>query len=470
MSQRQQTKIPKQIMIASWAITLGAIAPMFDATMINIAIKQLNETFHSQIDIIQWTITGYVLALAIAVPIAGWLINRFNGKKIFINAMLLFGITSLLAGLSWSITALIIFRIAQGFSAGLITTLMFTLIVKIAGREHTGKVMAIVSTPMIFGPILGPVLGGVIIHLLSWRWIFFINIVILIIAIPLMIKYIPQFEPFNRHSKLDAVGIVILGLISTLFILGVSRLASIKHSIDMMSIVLISLAIILVGLYVLYNIKMNYKTILPITLFKSKSYSAASIGLLLANIGIMGPMLIIPLYFQVFKGYTTIETAIALIPQGVGMLITRPYIGKMIDQIGAKSVIIFSVIIAMFGSIPLLFITDDTSMWIISAILFIRGCSVGGINLGLTTDAYLGVDEQNLAEAGVGINIIENVGSSVGTAIIATVISIVMSTTHTTVSHTLTAYHAGFLVAVIAILLIIFPTLMLTSRKNSSIN
>lgn len=111
--------------------------------------------------------------------------------------MAAFGLTSILAGVSWNIIVFNIFRILQGFSAGVITTLMFTLLVKTAGQDHIGKVMAVVSTPMIFGPILGPVLGGFIIHFASWRWIFFINIFIVIIAIPLMNKYVPQFEPFN---------------------------------------------------------------------------------------------------------------------------------------------------------------------------------------------------------------------------------------------------------------------------------
>ena len=98
------------------------------------------------------------LALAIAVPFSGWLMNQFNGKKVFILAMIAFGFTSILAGVSWNITVFNIFRILQGFSAGIITTLMFTLLVKTAGQDHIGKVMAVVSTPMIFGPILGPVL------------------------------------------------------------------------------------------------------------------------------------------------------------------------------------------------------------------------------------------------------------------------------------------------------------------------
>lgn len=168
----QSQQIPKETMHAAWAIAIGAIAPMLDSTMINIGIKQLNQTFHTSIDIVQWGITGYILALAIAIPFSGWLMNQFNSKNVFIIAMSLFGLTSLMVGLSNSVNVFILFRIVQGFSAGVITSLMFTLLVKTAGQENIGKVMAIVSTPMIFGPILGPTLGGFIIHFASWRWMF----------------------------------------------------------------------------------------------------------------------------------------------------------------------------------------------------------------------------------------------------------------------------------------------------------
>ena len=465
-SHSQSNGVTKEVMTAAWAIALGAIAPMLDSTMINIAIKQLNHTFNSSLDIVQWGITGYVLALAIAVPLSGWFMNQFNGKKVFILAMAAFGLTSILAGVSWNIIVFNIFRILQGFSAGVITTLMFTLLVKTAGQDHIGKVMAVVSTPMIFGPILGPVLGGFIIHFASWRWIFFINIFIVIIAIPLMNKYVPQFEPFNKDSKLDVIGILLLSFMSISIICGVTKASDDGTFFTLKPMIYIIMGILLTITYCIYNRLRHYHTVLPINLFTQKNYAASSIGLFLANIGIMGPMLIIPLFFQNFKHYTAIEASLALIPQGLGMLITRPYIGKMIDQIGAKYVVIVSIIIAMFGTVPLMVVSNHTHIVWLSLILFIRGCSVGGINLGLTSDAYQGIDDKQIAEAGVGINMIENIGSSLGTAIIATVVASMLALNHPSILQSLRAYHAGFLVSTVALLLIVLPALFLTHKSK----
>ncbi|AUZ39594.1 MDR family MFS transporter [Bacillus sp. ATD] len=463
--QIKKSGLSKEILSAAWAIALGAIAPMLDSTMVNIAIDKLNKDFSTTLDTIQWSITGYVLALAIAVPVSGWLMNKFNGKKILIGAVIAFGVTSVFAGVSWKISSFILFRLLQGFSAGIITPLMSTLLVKTAGREHIGKVMAIVSTPMILGPILGPVIGGFIVQATSWHWIFFINVFIVLIAAPLMMKTLPDFEPFNKNSKLDIFGIINLSLMSAAMIYGITKAADHASFNNSETILWTGIGLALAVIYIVYNRIRKNQTVLPINLFAHKNFLASSVGLLLANIAVMGPMLILPLFFQNFRHFTAIEAALALIPQGVGMLVTRPMIGKMIDRIGAKYVVMASLVLSLIGSIPLIFITDKTSMIWISIILFIRGTSFGGIMLPLTSDAYTGLGSKQLPEAGVGIHIIENLGSSFGTAVIATVVATVMQGLQPTIANGLKGYHAGFLVSTIVLAVIFIPSLFLTHKK-----
>lgn len=462
-----EQKLPKEVLAAAWSIAFGAIAPMLDSTMVNIAIDTLIKDFNTTLDIVQWSITGYVLALAIAVPISGWLMNKFNGKKVFIGTVIAFGVISILIGVSWNITIFILFRLLQGFSAGIITTLMLTLLVQTAGQENLGKVMAIVSTPMIFGPILGPVLGGFIVQVLSWQWIFFINVFIVLITVPLMVKNIPSFKPFNKDSKLDGFGIITLSVMSVALIYGVTKAANHASFNNNETILWISVGFIAAITYLIYNRMRKSQTVLPLNLFKSRKFLASSIGLFLANIAIMGPMLILPLFFQNFRDFTPIEASLALIPQGVGMLITRPLIGKMIDKIGAKYVVIVSLLVALIGSIPLIFITDQTSMIWISIVLFIRGTSIGGITLALTSDAYTELDSKQFPEAGVGINMIENLGSSFGTAVIATVVATVTQGLQPTIINHLKGYHFGFLVSTVVLAILFIPSLFLTHKRNA---
>ncbi|MFD2211332.1 MDR family MFS transporter [Virgibacillus halophilus] len=464
----KEQELPKEVLAAAWAIALGAIAPMLDSTMVNIAIDQLMKDFSTTLGTVQWSVTGYVLALAIAVPVSGWLMNKYNGKKIFVGAVIAFGVISVLAGFSWDISSFLLFRLLQGFSAGIITTLMSTLLVKTAGPKNLGRVMAIVSTPMILGPILGPVIGGFIVHAASWHWIFFINVFIVLIAAPIMMKTIPDFEPFNKDSKLDVFGIVDLSFMSAALIYGITKAADHASFNNKETLLWGGIGLALAVIYVVYNHIRKNQTVLPINLFAHKSFSASSIGLFLANIAVMGPMLILPLFFQNLRHFTAIEAALALIPQGVGMLVTRPMIGRMIDRIGAKYVVMVSLIISLIGSIPLIFITDKTSMLWISIILFIRGTSFGGIMLPLTSDAYTGLASKQLPQAGVGINIIENLGSSFGSAVIATVVATVIQGSQPTIANSLKGYQAGFLVAAIVLVIVFIPSLFLTHKKSAS--
>ncbi|WP_017000404.1 DHA2 family efflux MFS transporter permease subunit [Mammaliicoccus lentus] len=466
MSAKQLDKIPKSTMLAAWAIALGAIAPMLDSTMINIAIDDLTQYFDVSLNMIQWGVTGYILAMAIAVPFSGWLMDQFNSKIVYISSVALFGVISVLTGLSESISLFILFRVLQGFSAGIISTLMSTLLVKTAGHDKLGRVMAIVSIPMILGPILGPVIGGFIIHFSSWKWIFYINIFVTVLIVPLMIKKLPSFMPFNKEKKLDWFGISNLSLISFTIIYGITKATENTTFINKETIISLVVGGLFIIIYLIYNRMKNYQTVLPTNLFKYRNFATSSSGLFLANIAIMGPMIILPLFFQQFKNFNTIEAATALMPQGIGMLIARPMIGKLTDQYGAKKVILISLIVSLLASIPLVFVTSQTTILTMSIILFMRGVSVGGILLPFTTNTYVGLKDSQLPQAGITINIVENIGASFGSAIIATVVATMTRSTFVSPNNAVLAYQIGFLIPVIILVLLFICWIYLPSKEE----
>ncbi|WP_353463161.1 DHA2 family efflux MFS transporter permease subunit [Mammaliicoccus sciuri] len=459
MSSQQLERIPKSTMIAAWAIALGAIMPMLDSTMINIAINDLTQYFDTSLNFIQWGVTGYILAMAVAVPFSGWLMDHFDGKRVYISAVITFGIVSVLTGLSPNIFWFILFRLIQGFSAGIISTLMATLLVKTSGQDKIGRVMAIVSIPMILGPILGPVVGGFIIHYVSWQWIFYLNIIVMIIITPVMIKRLPSYEPFNKGKRLDWFGIINLSLISITLIYGITHATETASFTNIETVLVLSASMILIVIYLIYNRIKDYQTVLPTNLFKSRNYAASSSGLFLANLAIMGPMIIFPLFFQNFKEFNTIEAAIALMPQGIGMLFARPLIGKLTDQYGAKKVILVSLILSIVASIPFVFVDGNTSIIILSLLLLLRGISVGGILLPFTTNTYADLKDEQLPQAGITINIVENIGSSFGSALIATVVATISIHNH------IMAFHIGFLVPAIVFILLFICWAMIPSKS-----
>ena len=154
------TELPRTAVRIAWVLVLGAMAPMLDSTMVNIAVNQLGQSLHTTLDMVQWTVTGFILAMGAAVPFSSWLLDRFSGKSVYFWAEIVFGLASLLAGSAWSISALIGIRLVQGFAAGLLMPVMFTLLVDIFGGDKMGRVMSIVGLPMTLGPMPGQSLVG----------------------------------------------------------------------------------------------------------------------------------------------------------------------------------------------------------------------------------------------------------------------------------------------------------------------
>lgn len=458
--------IPKNIMNIVWILVLGAIMPLLDSTMVNIAIKHLSNDFRIGLDSIQWVITGYVLSMAISVPLVGWMVQRFNGKWLMINANIVFLATSISSGLSWNIYLLIISRIVQGLSAGFIMTLVTTLAIEVAGREQMGRVMSTVGLPIILGPILGPVIGALIVQFLSWRYIFFVNIPVGIIAIILMIFRLPDFDPANVKAKFDFIGITLLGISSAALIYGItqaSKNATFNNSITISYVVT---GIVVLAIYIVYAAIKKEQAILPLHLFKSKNFSAVIVGLFLAGIATNGPMLLLPLFFQNIKGFSVLDTGLILIPQGIGMLVARPLVGKLTDKLGARNVVLVSLTLAIAGTIPFVFFTYTSSLIVISVALFIRGIGIGGVTMPMMTDAYTGMVKQEIAQASVGTRLVQNIGGAFGSAVLATVVSLNVQGKTSTIPIMTTAYHDGFMLALFLSLVMLIPSLFLTNKKS----
>jgi EmrB/QacA subfamily drug resistance transporter len=458
--------IPKSIMNIAWILVLGAVMPMLDSTMVNIAIKHLSKDFSVGLDLIQWIITGYVLSMAISVPLVGWLVQRFNGKWLMIGANIVFLAASIASGLSHSINFLIIFRIVQGFGAGFIVTLVTTLCVEIAGRDRMGRMMSTIGIPTVLCPILGPVIGAVIVQFLSWRYIFFVNIPLGILAIILMIVKLPDFTPSNIKAKFDFIGILLLGVSSAALIYGITKAAKNAAFNNLTTISSVTAGIIFLVIYVIYAALRKDHAILPLHLFKLKNFSAVIVGLFLAGIATNGPMLLLPLFFQNIKGLSVLSAGLILIPQGFGILLARPLIGKLTDKLGARNVVLVSLILAILGTIPFVFFNEASSLPVICVVLFIRGIGIGGITVPMMTDAYTGMVKQEIAQASVGTRLVQNIGGAFGSAVLATVVSLSIHGKEPTIPLMTTAYHDGFLLALFLSLVLLIPALFLTNKKS----
>src|SRR5262249_36696946 len=211
--------LTREILTLAAVVVLGAIMTVLDATTVNVALPTLGREFGTSIATIQWVTTAYLLAFASVIPLTGWASQRLGTKPLWLLSLALFTVGSLLAGLSWSIGALIAFRVVQGLGGGMIMPLGQTILAQAAGPKRMGRGMSIIGVPLLLAPIIGPVIGGVLVGAVSWRWIFFVNLPVSALAFLLAIKLLPRV-PRRSQQRLDLLGAILLPSGIALFLWG----------------------------------------------------------------------------------------------------------------------------------------------------------------------------------------------------------------------------------------------------------
>src|ERR1700684_3921261 len=190
-------------------LLLGAIPPLLDTTIVNVAIDTIGRDLHTSVSTIQWVITGYLLSFAMVIPLSGWALARFGGRAVWMFSLALFLAGSVASGAAWNIGSLIAFRVVQGIGGGLMVPLLTTLLVQAAGQKQMGRLMSAVSLPIVVVPIFGPVVAGLIISNISWRWIFYVNVPICLVGLVLAWRHLPASRPQGGAPRIDLTGLVL---------------------------------------------------------------------------------------------------------------------------------------------------------------------------------------------------------------------------------------------------------------------
>ena len=447
-------------------LVIGAIAPMLDTTMTNVAINTIMKDLNSSVNMVQWVTTSYILALGIVVPIAGWMVDHFSGKKIYLTSLLVFLIGSIISGISTDIKMLIIGRIIQGAGAGIIISIVTTLVVRATGPEGLGSIMAIVSLPVVLAPVLGPTFGGFIIKSLNWHWIFYVNIPIALASLILLYFMMPQFKSIVTKKPFDWISLLFLGGAFTSLILGITKLSSSGKFTNTNVFIPILIGFGLLISYVIYALIFPKRALVSLKLFKFPSFTASSILLLLSGLTVNGAMFILPLYLQNIRGLSVVMSGIYLIAQGLGLLIARSQIGKLTDRIGARWVVLVAIVIAVIGTLPFAYFNAKTATWIILATLFVRGIAQGGMTIPIMSDAYSGVPSELVSEATTASRMLQNIGGAFGTALLATWIQTQLNGELMTPAHLNSAYQGAFVVTVIVTVLAVIPAWFLSHHMT----
>ncbi|QSF46047.1 MDR family MFS transporter [Paenibacillus tianjinensis] len=461
-------KIDPAILKVALILVFGALAPLFDSTMVNVAIKTLTLDLGSTVSVIQWVVTGYVLTMGISIPVSGWAVNRFGGKRVYLFSLTVFLAGSILCALAWNPGSLIAFRLVQGVGAGILIPTLQTVLVQSAGKS-LGRVISIIGIPTLLGPILGPVLGGVIINGLSWRWIFYVNIPISLIALWLASRGIPADQPSARKQPLDLTGLLLLSPAFAILIYGIAQISQYGGLNSKEVSIPLVIGLVLMASFIVYALRTNRTPLLDLRLFKSRIFSASNATVFLGGMVMNGALLLLPLYYQQVRGESVLFTGVLLIPQGIGMLLTRSWIGSLSDRIGSRLIVIISLAVTIISTLPFAFAGPDTNQILLAAALVLRGAALNGLLIPVMVSAYVGLRKDQVADASIALRIFQTIGGAFGAAILATVISHQLSSHAASGALTVAgAYNVAFWWSIGFAVVSFLPALLLPDGKEAA--
>lgn len=404
------------------AIVVGAIAVILDTTIVSVGLHELGESLGASVSTIQWVSTAYLLAMFVTIPVTGWAQSRLGSKKLWLLGLTVFLVGSTLCALAWNAASLIAFRAVQGLGGGVMIPLMTTILMQAAGGRNVGRLMATVSLPAALGPILGPVIGGLILHYLSWPWMFLVNLPLGVVGIVLAVLMFPAGESGPRRT-LDVVGLLLVspGVLGVIY--GLSEAGS-QGGFGHVEVLapLIAGVVLLVG-FAAWARRRGDRALIDIRLFRHRPLTTSSALMFISGTALYGAMLLLPLYWQQIRGEDALGAGLLLIPQGVGALASRTLAGKLTDAIGGRWVAVAGFAVMAVGTIPFAFSTATTPTWFLMVTLLVRGFGLGAVIIPLMGGAYRGLARDEMPDASIIIRVSQQVGGSFGVAVLAAILA-----------------------------------------------
>ncbi|WOC12800.1 DHA2 family efflux MFS transporter permease subunit [Gordonia sp. MP11Mi] len=412
-------KLGRDVFIVAGVVVLGAIMSILDVTVVGVAQNTFAEEFSSSPASVAWSMTGYTLALAAVIPIASWAASRFGTRNVYLVSLVLFLIGSALCAMATSIGTLVTFRVIQGLGGGLLMPIGMMIMTRAAGPARVGSVMAVLGIPMLLGPIAGPILGGWLIEVASWHWVFLINIPIGIVAIVYAWFALPTDKDTVRPS-IDGIGLVLLSPGLALFLFGVSSSAEEQTFGAPKVYIPMIIGALLIIAFVFHALR-SKNPLLDLRLFKNRTMLVSILTMVTFMIAFFGSSLLYPQYFIGVRGETTLIAGLLLAPQGLGAILTMPIAGRMTDKMGPGKFVLGGLVLLVIGVGAFVFLGPDTSYWYLCGALFVQGLGMGMTMMPIMSAALATLKPAQVNDGSTLVNVVQQTASSIGSSVITVI-------------------------------------------------
>jgi DHA2 family multidrug resistance protein len=410
--------------IIATSVMLSTFMEVLDTTVVNVSLPHIAGSLSATVDESTWALTSYLVANAIVLPITGWLANYFGRKRLLMTAVTGFTAASFLCGLAPNLPALIIFRIIQGACGGGLQPISQAVLLEAFPPRDRGKAMGFWGLGIVVAPMLGPVLGGWLTDNYSWRWVFYINIPVGILALIMTQLFI--FDPpyiKRGSSRVDywGIGMLAVGVGALQIVLDKGQEEDWFASHGITALAIIS-AVGLVA-FVLYELFGTEHPVVDLQVFKLRTYATGVFLMTMVGFVLYGSLVLLPILLQTLWGYPALQAGIAMAPRGLGSFIAMPVVGIIMVRFDPRKLLTIGMIVAAFTLFQLSWLNLYSGYWDVFWPQLVQGLSLALLFVPLTTITMDPIPKEKMGNATSIFNLMRNIGGSVGIANVTTVVA-----------------------------------------------
>lgn len=426
------------------AVYVGAMfMNIMDITIVNVALPTLAAEFNVPTASIEWVVTGYLLSLAVWIPASGWIGDRFGTKRTFLFALAVFTVSSVLCGLATSLGELVAFRVLQGVGGGMLTPVGLAMLFRAFPPERRAAASKILIIPTALAPASGPIIGGLLIDTLSWRWIFFVNLPLGIVTFVFAALLLREHrEP--TAGRFDVAGFLLSATGLTLVLLTLSE-GPVRGWTSPLVVAAAIGGITAFVLLVVVELRLR-EPMLQLRLFANRMFRRANSVSVFATAAFLGALFLVPLYLQEVLGVSALESGLTTFPEAIGVIAVSQLAARMYPHVGPKRLMAggmagMAVVLMVVSRVEL-----GTSLWTIRLLMFLLGGCFGFLILALQASSFATISPADTGRASALYNTQRQVASALGVAVVATALSAFLGSEPATPAGAVDAYQKVFLV------------------------
>src|SRR5215472_3389223 len=409
--------------IIAVSVMLATFMEVLDTSVVNVSLPHIAGSLSATIDEATWTVTSYLVANAIILPMTGWLASTFGRKRLLMISVIGFTAASFLCGLAPTLGSLIFFRIIQGATGGALQPLSQAVLLEAFPPSERGKAMGFWGLGVVVAPILGPVLGGWLTDNYSWRWVFYINIPVGVASLVMTKMFIfdpPYLRQESRGVDYWGIGMLALGIGALQILLDKGQEDDWFQSHFMVALAIIA-AVMLVA-FVIHELRTD-DPVVDLRVFKERSYAVGVFLMTVVGFVLYGSLVLLPIMLQTLLGYPSLQAGIAMAPRGVGAFFMMPITGMMTGRFDPRKLLSIGLIVGGLTLIWLSKLNLNAGYWDIFWPQLIQGVGMSLLFVPLTTVSMDPIPRERMGNATSLFNLMRNIGGSIGIAVTGTMIA-----------------------------------------------